>query len=112
MAEAHLGNGASFTFTGTSGTVTTLGGVLSISGPDAQRDTVDATQLGSTTPWRVYVKGDGTPGTVNIECLYDNIDGTQIALNEVIAGTTLPGLRIFSLSSVETMLVVASPAAT
>ena len=85
MAEQHLGNGTVFTFTDAGGSVVTLGNVLSIDGPDAERDTVDATALGSTTPWRSFLVGDGDPGTVTLQVMYDNNDDNQIKLNAVIA---------------------------
>lgn len=101
MAEQQLGNGALFSFTGTSGTTHTLLGVLSIDGPDAQRDTVDATLLGSTTPWRVFLKGDGDPGTLTLQCAYDNVEDTQVFLNAVIAGSTLSLFTITYNSSMD-----------
>lgn len=95
MADQYLGNGTVFTFTGTSGTTHTLGGVLSIEGPDAERETVDVTLLGSTVPWRSFKVGDGDPGTVTIQVAYDNQEDTQIALNAVLAsGSTLSTFAI------------------
>lgn len=90
----YLGNGASFTFTGTSGTTHTLGGVRSIEGPDAERETVDATLLSSTSPWQSFLVGDGDPGTVTLTVAYDNQNDSQIYLNAVLAGSTLCSMAI------------------
>jgi len=103
MAEQFLGNGTVFTFTGTSGTTHTLGGVLSIDGPDAERETVDVTLLGSTVPWRSFKVGDGDPGTLTVQVAYDNKEDTQIYLNAVLAsGSTLSTFAIIYNSSQDT----------
>jgi ribosomal protein L19 len=104
MAEQFLGNGTVFTFTGTSGTTHTLGGVLSIEGPDAERETVDVTTLGSTVPWRSFKVGDGDPGTLTIQVAYDNKEDTQIYLNAVLAtnNSTLCTFAIIYNSSQDT----------
>ena len=102
MAEQFLGNGASFTFTDAGGNVTTLGGVLSIEGPDAERETVDVTLLSSTSPWRSFKVGDGDPGTVTVQVAYDNREDTQIKLNAVLAGSTLANFSIVYNSSQDT----------
>lgn len=111
MAEQHLGNGTLLSIlyipssTTTESTVA-IGGVLSIDGPDAQRDTVDATLLSSTTPWRVFLKGDGDPGTVTASVAYDNVDNSQITgLNVALAGTTQVGFKIEYNSSMDTETV-------
>ena len=103
MADQYLGNGTVFTFTGTSGTTHSLGGVLSIEGPDAERETVDVTLLSSTSPWRSFKVGDGDPGTLTVTVAYDNKEDTQIYLNAVMAsGSTLTTFALIYNSSQDT----------
>lgn len=103
MAEQFLGNGAAFTFTDASGATQTLGGVLSIEGPDAERETVDVTLLSSTVPWRSFKVGDGDPGTVTVQVAYDNKEDTQIKLNAIMAsGSSVSTFAIIYNSSQDT----------
>lgn len=103
MAEQHLGNGTQFTFTGTSGTTHTLSGVISISGPEAERETVDVTLLSSTSPWHSYLSGSGDPGSLTVELAYDNNEDTQIYLNDVLnSGSTISTFAVIYNSSMDT----------
>lgn len=95
----YLGNGAvlSLVYTASSTTVAstvTVGGVRSIEGPDAQRETVDATLLGSTVAWQSFLVGDGDPGTLTITVAYDNQDASQIAVNAMMAASTAVTVNI------------------
>lgn len=95
----YLGNGAvlSLVYTASSTTVAStvvVGGVRSIEGPDAERETVDATLLGSTVAWQNFLVGDGDPGTLTITVAYDNQDGTQIAVNEMLSRSTAVTVNI------------------
>jgi hypothetical protein len=89
VADQYLGNGTLFTmiYTASSTTVTSthvIGNVLSIEGPDAERESVDVTLLGSTVPWRSFKIGDGDPGTVTVQVAYDNNEPTHTALNDAM----------------------------
>lgn len=84
-------------YTASSTTVTSthvIGNVLSVDGPDAQRDTVDVTLLASTVPWRSYKPGDGDPGTVTVQLAYDNNEPTHTALNDALRQNTLATFSI------------------
>lgn len=103
MAEQHLGNGTLFTFTGTSGATHTLGGVLSIEGPEPERETIDVTLLSSTTPWQSFLVGDGDPGTVTLTVAYDNNEDTQIYVNDVLnSGSSISNFSFIYNSSMDT----------
>lgn len=95
----YLGNGAvlSLVYTASSTTVAStviVGGVRSIEGPDAERETVDITLLNSTAAWQNFTVGDGDPGTLTITVAYDNQDGTQIAVNEMMSRSTAVTVNI------------------
>ena len=92
-------------YTASSTTVTSthaIGNVLSIEGPDAERETVDVTLLNSTTPWRSFKVGDGDPGTVTVQVAYDNNDTTHTAINDAMRQNTLATFNISYNSSQDT----------
>lgn len=107
MAEQHLGNGTllSIIYTASSTTVAStvaIGGVMSVSGPEAERETVDVTLLDSTTPWHSYLAGSGDPGTLTIEASYDNVDDSQIlGVNAAMDGSTQVQIKITFNSSMD-----------
>jgi len=100
MATPHLGNGTVMSIVYIASTTTVestvaIGGILSITGPDAVRDTVDVTQLASTTPWRIYSKADGDPGTISASVIYDNVDDSQtLGVNVALDGSTQVKFKI------------------
>lgn len=111
MAEQHLGNGTvlSIIYTPSSTTVAStvaVGNVLSIEGPEPERETVDATLLSSTTPWRTFLVGDGDPGTITATVAYDNVDGSHIlGLNVAMNGSTQVQFKLDFNSSMDSETV-------
>ena len=107
MAEQHLGNGTllSFIYTASSTDVAStvaIGGVLSVEGPEPERETVDVTLLNSTTPWQVFLVGDGDPGTISATVAYDNVDDSQISgLNVAMNGSTQVQFKLTYNSSMD-----------
>lgn len=71
-----------------------IGNVLSIEGPDAERETVDVTLLSSTVPWRSFKVGDGDPGTVTVQVAYDNNEPTHTAINDALRQSSLQAFNI------------------
>ncbi len=69
--------------------VTTIAEVVSISGPGLKRDTIDATNMGSTAPGREYIFGLLDGGEVTLEVNFLPGDTTQQGLyHNMISGTT------------------------
>lgn len=79
----RIGNGAVFKF-GTAGSETTVGEVISISGPNFERASVDTTNLGTTTA-RTFVAGMFDPGEITLELNFDNNDAGQVLLEAAVA---------------------------
>ena len=79
----RIGNGAVFKF-GTSGSETTVGEVISISGPNFERATVDTTNLGTTSA-RTFVAGMFDPGEITLELNFDNNDAGQVLIEAAVA---------------------------
>lgn len=79
----RIGNGAVFKF-GTSGSETAVGEVISISGPNFERSSVDTTNLGTTTA-RTFVAGMFDPGEITLELNFDNNDAGQVLIEAAVA---------------------------
>lgn len=79
----RIGNGAVFKF-GTAGAETTVGEVISISGPNFERSSVDTTNLGTTSA-RTFVAGMFDPGEITLELNFDNNDAGQVLLEAAVA---------------------------
>ena len=79
----RIGNGTVFKF-GTSGSETTVGEVISISGPNFERGTVDTTNLGTTSA-RTFVAGMFDPGEITLELNFDNNDAGQVLIEAAVA---------------------------
>jgi len=79
----RIGNGAVFKF-GTAGAETTVGEVISISGPNFERGSVDTTNLGTTSA-RTFVAGMFDPGEITLELNFDNNDAGQVLLEAAVA---------------------------
>lgn len=111
MAEQHLGNGTvlSIIYTPSSTTVAStvaVGGVLSIEGPEPERETVDVTLLSSTTPWQSFLVGDGDPGTITATVAYDNVDDSQVTgVNVAMNGSTQVQFKLDYNSSMDSETV-------
>ena len=79
----RIGNGAVFKF-GSSGSETTVGEVISISGPNFERSSVDTTNLGTTSA-RTFVAGMFDPGEITLELNFDNNDAGQVLIEAAVA---------------------------
>ncbi len=79
----RLGNGAVFKF-GTAASETTVGEVISISGPNFERSTVDTTNLGTTSA-RTFVAGMFDPGEITLELNFDNNDAGQVLIEAAVS---------------------------
>ena len=72
----RIGNGAVFKF---GSGPTTVGEVISISGPNFERSTIDTTNLGTTTA-RTFTAGMFDPGEITLELNFDNNDAGQVLI--------------------------------
>lgn len=77
----RIGNGAVFKFGSGS---TTVGEVISISGPNFERSSVDTTNLGTTSA-RTFVAGMFDPGEITLELNFDNNDAGQVLIEAAVA---------------------------
>jgi hypothetical protein len=77
----RIGNGAKFKF---GSGPTDVGEVISISGPNFERGSVDTTNLGTTTA-RTFVAGMFDPGEITLELNFDNNDAGQVLLEAAVA---------------------------
>ena len=68
---AYHGHGATITIGGTS-----VGQIVSISGPNQTRDSIDISNMGSTSKWREFIPGMLDAGECTVDVVYD---GTTIA---------------------------------
>mgnify|MGYP003131757608 FL=1 len=77
----RIGNGAKFKF---GSTPTVVGEVISISGPNFERSSVDTTNLATTTA-RTFVAGMFDPGEITLELNFDNNDAGQVLVEAAVA---------------------------
>ena len=77
----RIGNGAKFKF---GSTPTNVGEVISISGPNFERSSVDTTNLGTTSA-RTFVAGMFDPGEITLELNFDNNDAGQVLIEAAVA---------------------------
>ena len=77
----RIGNGAVFKF---GSGPTTVGEVISISGPNFERSSVDTTNLGTTSA-RTFVAGMFDPGEITLELNFDNNDAGQVLIEAAVA---------------------------
>tara|TARA_R100000655_G_scaffold28617_1_gene58096 strand:+ start:9123 stop:9551 length:429 start_codon:yes stop_codon:yes gene_type:complete len=77
----RIGNGAVFKF---GSGPTTVGEVISISGPNFERSTIDTTNLGTTTA-RTFTAGMFDPGEITLELNFDNNDAGQVLIEAAVS---------------------------
>jgi len=73
MTTAVHGHGATLVKCATTNftTVTTIGQIVSINGPNRSRDTIDISNMGSTAKWKEYLNGMMDAGEMSIDVVYD-----------------------------------------
>jgi len=73
MSDGILGHGTSLKVSANTAvtTVTTIGNIISISGPNGTRDSIDISTMDSTTKFREFIPGMLDAGEVTFECNYD-----------------------------------------
>jgi predicted secreted protein len=71
MTTGYHGHGTTFSIGGTS-----VGQIVSISGPNLSRDSIDISNMGSTNKWKEFLPGMLDAGECTIELIYD---GTTVA---------------------------------
>jgi len=81
MSDGIHGHGTVLSIGGT-----TVGNIISISGPEQARDSVDKSTMDSTAKWREFIPGMLDGGEISFDV---NYDGTTIAslLNSCLAAT-------------------------
>ena len=92
MSVAKHGHG--ITLTG--GTVGAVGNIISISGPDQSRDSIDISTMDSTSKAREFIAGLWDAGEVSVEL---NYDGTNVATANSLS-------TAFQLGTAETWTIV------
>ena len=68
---AYHGHGTTLTIGGTS-----VGQIISISGPNQTRDSIEVSNMGSTSKWREFIPGMLDAGECTLDVVYD---GTTVA---------------------------------
>lgn len=73
MSDGTLGYGATLTLCATTSftTVTTIGNIISVSGPNETREMIDYSNMDSTSKWREKIPGMLDAGDITIEMNYD-----------------------------------------
>ena len=74
MSDGDHGHGARLYY-GTNATAvssgTAIGNIMSITGPNQTRDTIDTSTMDSTTKWRDFIPGMLDAGELTFECNYN-----------------------------------------
>ena len=73
MAGVH-GHGSTIGITAN----TTIGQIMSISGPDQSRDALDVSTMDSSNKWREFIPGMLDGGEVTVEVLYGTTQGNNL----------------------------------
>ena len=84
MSDGTHGHGATLTFAPTTATASTtaIGNIISFSGPDQSRDSIDKSTMDSTNKWREFINGMLDAGEVTFDVNYDGAaSGTANDLN-------------------------------
>jgi len=71
MSDGQTGYGASLAASDGTAT-TTFGNIISISGPNQERDSVDISTMDSTSKWREFLPGMLNSGELTAELNYDS----------------------------------------
>jgi len=66
MSDSVHGHGAVLSIGGT-----TIGNIISITGPNQTRDSIDVSTMDSTSKWREFIPGMLDAGEVTFTCNYD-----------------------------------------
>jgi len=111
MSDGSHGHGTSLSIGGT-----TVGNIVSISGPDQSRDNIDISTMDSSSKWREYIPGMIDAGELTVEVNYDGTaSGDANFLSQQITATaqtcliTFPDTSSFSCSGFITGLGYAIP---
>jgi predicted secreted protein len=90
MSDGVLGHGAELEVSANTAftTVTTIGNIISIGGPEQSRDAIDKSTMDSTNKWREFIPGLLDAGEVTVEINYDGTAaGTADKLNTMFTNS-------------------------
>ena len=93
MSAGILGHGATLTVDATTnftaGSLTTIGDITSMGGPDHARDSIDKSTMDSTNKWREFIPGMLDGGEVSVDLNYDGAAaGEASKLNAYLTNAT------------------------
>jgi len=95
MSDGTHGHGA--TLAGAS--VGTIGNIISVSGPDQSRDSIDISTMDSTNKWREFIPGMIDAGEVTFDV---NYDGSAAGNANVLSGALDDAAEVWTITFPDT----------
>jgi len=83
----------------------TIGNIISVSGPDQSRDSIDISTMDSTTKWREFIPGMLDAGEITFDVNYDGSDGGNA---NVLSGAIAEATEAWTITFPDTSTWVAS----